>query len=64
MPIFKVLLTTTQWHSKTIDADTPEQADALAFGDYLNLADWQDQGLGTSEHYETIKIGESIWKRK
>jgi hypothetical protein len=58
MPLFKVLLTTTQWHAKTIQADTPEQADALAFGDYLNLADWQDGGLGTSEHYDTIKIGE------
>lgn len=56
MALFKVLLTTTQWHSKTIEADTPEQADELAFADYLNLADWEDGGLGTSEYYDTIKI--------
>ena len=57
MALFKVLLTTTQWHSKTIEADTPEQADELAFADDLiDLADWDDQGLGTSEYYDTVKI--------
>jgi hypothetical protein len=56
MALFKVLLTTTQWHSRTIEADTPEQADELAFADDLNLADWKDGGLGESEYYDTIKI--------
>ena len=57
MPLYKVLLTTTQWHSKTIQADTLEQANERAFNDDLNLAEWQDCGLGTSEHYDTIEIG-------
>ena len=56
MALFKVLLTTTQWHCKTIEADTPEQADELAFADDLNLADWEDGGLGESDYYDTIKI--------
>jgi hypothetical protein len=56
MALFKVLLTTTQWHCKTIEADSPERANELAFADDLNLADWKDGGLGTSEYYDTIKI--------
>ena len=55
MALYTVLLTTTQWHSRTIEADSPEQAEALVFADDLNLADWKDGGLGTSEHYDTIK---------
>jgi hypothetical protein len=58
MPLFKVILVTTQWHSKAIDADTPEQAEQLAYQDGIILSDWKDGGLGTSEHYDTIKIGD------
>jgi hypothetical protein len=58
MPLFKVLLTTTQWHFKTIYAQSVDEANELAYPDHFNLADWQDGGLGTSEHYDTIKIGD------
>ena len=56
MAIYQVMLVTTQWNYKTIEADTPAQADELAFADDLNLADWEDGGLGTSDYYDTIKI--------
>jgi hypothetical protein len=49
MALFKVLLTTTQWHSKTIEADTPDQAELLAWGDDLDLRTWGYLGEGDGE---------------
>lgn len=58
MPTYQVRLATTVWHFKTIQADTPEQATDIAFGDCLDIREWDEEGLGESEFYETIKIKE------
>ena len=58
MATYKVLLATTQWHSKTIKADTKEQAQDSAFDGTLDLSEWHFDGLGEWENYNTIEIKE------
>lgn len=56
MPTYQVRLATTVWHFKNIQADTPDDATKIAFGDYLELSEWQEEGLGESEFWETIEL--------
>ena len=58
MPKFKVLLASTQWHSKIIDADTKEQAQDIAFESVFDLSQWDYECLGNYENYDTIKLND------
>jgi hypothetical protein len=49
MPLFKVQLAFTHWYQKTIEADTPDQAETLAWGDDLDLRTWGYLGEGDGE---------------
>jgi hypothetical protein len=59
MPKYRVLLVATQWHSKYIIADTKEQAQDIAFAGTLDLSQWQYDGLGDYENYNTLLIEEN-----
>jgi hypothetical protein len=56
MTTYKISLVCSHWYEKTIEADSPEEAEAIAWGDTLTLNEWKYEGEGEAETHEIIAI--------